>query len=120
MYVITLVYGQHELYLRFFSFGLTLNWLLNIGIQHLVGTEPHIHGCGEGYSMPSWHAQHAFFFYTMASTALMARKLKLSLVNVLLLNSVPALVCAARKELGYNTFAELIAGTDFHFTEALR
>jgi membrane-associated phospholipid phosphatase len=110
MYAITFTYKYQELYYRFFSIGLTLNWLLSLALQYLIQSKPHIQNCGGGYSMPSWHAQHVFFFYTMIVTYLILQKKHMGALNLLLLNSVPALVCAARLMLGFNTFSELMVG----------
>jgi membrane-associated phospholipid phosphatase len=110
MYAVTLTYKYQELYYRCFSLGLTLNWLLNWALQYVFMSKPHIQGCGDGYSMPSWHSQHAFFFYTMVTTYVLFKKQRLGAVNLVFLNAMPALVCAARLMLGFNTFSELMVG----------
>jgi membrane-associated phospholipid phosphatase len=110
MYAVTLTYKYQEVYYRFFSLGLTLNWLLNLALQYVIRSEPHIHNCGGGYSMPSWHAQHVFFFYTVLITYFILKKQHIGAFNLMLLNSIPALVCASRLTLGFNTFSELMVG----------
>lgn len=110
LYAITVIHKQQEIYYRFFSTGVTLNWLLNWALQYIIQEKPHIQGCGDGYSMPSWHAQHVFFFYTMITTHLLFKKKRLGTFNLVLLNAVPALVCVARLVLGFSTFTELMIG----------
>jgi hypothetical protein len=60
--------------------------------------------------MPSWHAQHVFFFYAMVITYLVLQRKHISATNLMILNSVPALVCTSRLTLGFNTFPELMIG----------
>lgn len=119
MYTISLTYKYQELYYRFFSFGLTLNWLLNWLLQNIIQSKPRIQNCGDGFAMPSFHSQHCFFFYTMVITYLLLQRRRMGIFNLLILNAVPALVCAARFTLGFNTFSELmvgcIMGTSFGF-----
>lgn len=110
MYAITLTYKYQELYYRCFSLGITLNWLLNLGLSYFFHSPPHIQNCGTNYSMPSWHSQHVFFFYTMVTTYALFKKQKLGAINLVFLNTIPALVCAARLMLGFNTFSELMVG----------
>lgn len=110
MWAMTFIYKYQEIYFRFFSIGLTLNWLLNLALQYMFRQRPHIQGCGGGYSMPSWHSQHVFFFYTIVITYLIIQKRHMGAFNLLLLNAVPALVCASRLTLGFNTFSELMVG----------
>ena len=110
MCAVSLTYKNQEIYYRFFSIGLSLNWLLNLFLQYVIQSEPHIKNCGKGYSMPSWHSQHVFFFYSMIITYLIIRKKTLPVLNLMILNSVPSLVCAARLMLGFNTFSELMVG----------
>lgn len=110
MFALTLAYKYQEIYYRCFSVGLALNWLLNWALQSIFRSEPHIQNCGTEHSSPSWHSQHAFFFYTLVTTYVLFKKQRLGALNLVFLNTMPALVCAARLMLGFNTFSELMIG----------
>ena len=62
LYAMSLRY--HEIYLLFFSFGLSLDTIVNVALVHLLRGAVPILGCGGPYDMPSVIAQHTGFFIT--------------------------------------------------------
>lgn len=54
----------HEIYLLFFSIGLTLDTIFNAALVYLLQGAVPIEGCNGPYDMPSVIAQHTGFFVT--------------------------------------------------------
>ncbi|RYX79893.1 hypothetical protein EON71_00115 [bacterium] len=116
--VVGFVADRKEIYYQFFAFGCVLNSQLNFLLTRLViytnflpEKNEYMNKCGGTMRMPSWHAQHVFFFYISVIMYFFRRETKINELQMIVIHLIPGLVCISRFGLGFNTFLEVLMGS---------
>lgn len=102
---------QAELIFSIFGIAISADYWINFGLRQAFQQPPPTPGCGEQYEMPALATQHAIMACILLLSMIVIWNLYVSEWKLVIMFSFVSLVVFARIYIGYNTAAQLQAGT---------
>lgn len=111
---------KNEFYLFCVSIMMTIDWLLNIFLQHIIATPSRFPGCGPEFGMPSFATQHIILFDTIFFTFLLLYKPTKNIeLGAMLVKIFTIVILFGWTYIGINTKTEMIVGALIGFIEGI-
>ncbi len=103
-------YYSGEIYFLILSFALALDYALNFILAGVLAEGAPNPLCGGTHANPSFHTEHAFFFYTYLLLSRFFFNLQMNWRDVVLLQLWVQLTWVSSVTLGYNSFEQALGG----------